>query len=242
MSDTESRLPDAAATPSPARMSPQVVRAGFDVPFEPFAFVRDGVPEGMMIELVRVLIERTGRACEMVPMHLPDCEPALEAGRVDALAFKGVTTERLERMDFSDPLIVSGGATFTRAGLAPSTQLSDFQGARAITTRDGPFWRLLEREYPAITLSHGETYEACLDAVVAGEADLAVLNLQAGTWIARQAHPGRFELPTAPCSPLTVAFCMVKGRHPALLHDINRALAAARADGTWQAIHDRWLA
>ena len=32
------------------------------------------------------------------------------------------------------------------------------------------------------------------------------------------------------------------GRHPALLHDINRALAAARADGTWQAIHDRWLA
>ncbi len=247
MSDTESQPSDATLAHATASMAigihaPLRVRAGFDVPFEPFAFVRDGVPEGMMIELVRALIERTGRTCEMVPMHLPDCEPALEAGRVDALAFKGVTTERLARMDFSDPLIVSGGATFTRPGLRPSTRLADFHGARAITTRDGPFWRLLEREHPAIALSHGETYEACLDAVVAGEADLAVLNLQAGAWIARQAHPGRFELPTAPCSPLTVAFCTVKGRHPALLHDINRALAAARADGTWQAIHDRWLA
>jgi ABC-type amino acid transport substrate-binding protein len=231
-----------ADLPARSPAEPHCVRAGFDVPFEPFAFVSEGTAQGMMIDLVRHLIERTGRRAQMLPMHLPDCEPALAEGHIEALAFKGVTPERLTRMDFSDPLILSGGATFTRAGLAPSTRLADFDGMRAATTRNGPFWSLLEREHPRIARVHGETYEQCLDKVVAGEADLAVLNLQAGTWIARKAHPGRIGLPDQPCSPLTVSFCMMKGRHPALMADINAALAAARADGTWQAIHDRWLA
>ena len=218
-----------------------LVRAGFDVPFEPFAFLRNGAADGMMIELVRHLIERSNHRCEFVAMPLAECEPALVEGRVDALAFKGVTPDRLLRMDFTEPLIVSGAATFTRKGLPPSTRLEAFHGLRAVTTRDGPFWVQLQRDHPAIALGHADTYEAALAEVAAGRADLAVLNLQAGTWIARKAYPGAIELPQAPCSPLTVALCTVKGRHPALIVMINRALAAARADGSWQQIHDRWL-
>jgi len=47
----------------------------------------------------------------------------LRAGEVDALAFKGITPERLSTIDFSKTLEVSGAALFRRAGLPDPSEL-----------------------------------------------------------------------------------------------------------------------
>jgi len=216
------------------------VRVGFDVPFEPFGLIDAGRATGMLVDLVRALLDRAHVAHEFVAMTLAETEGALFGGTVDALAFKGVTPERRHTMRFSAPLVVSGGATFTRIDDAPATTLAACAGRRVVTPRKGPLWSHIERNHPGIVLVDGESYEGSFDALANDRADVAALNLHAGIAIAQRLHPGRFRLPAEPYMPLEIGFAIAADGPADLLAAVDRALVAARADGTWQRIHDQW--
>jgi polar amino acid transport system substrate-binding protein len=216
-------------------------RIGFDVPFEPFGLLENGRPTGMLVELVRHLLERPHVPHEFVTMPLAETERALFSGAVDALAFKGVTNERLSTMVFSDVLIVSGGALFTRQDRASAETLADCNGRRVVTPKKGPLWANIEKSFPALTLIDGDGYEGTFAKLASGEADVAALNLHAGTAIAQRLHPGRFTLPTKPYTELPIAFAIAPSGPVELLRAINTSLAAARADGEHARIHDQWL-
>ena len=158
-----------------------------------------------------------------------------------ALAYKGITPARLASIDFSEPIMISGGATFTRPGLLPSADLRQFDGMRVVTTRHGPLWRHLQTEHPALQFLPAEHYQQALEMVLRGEADLAALNMHAGRAIAQRLFPGQLGLPQLPYMPLRTGFALRRGAHPELLLRFNAALAAARADGRWQAVHDHWV-
>jgi ABC-type amino acid transport substrate-binding protein len=218
------------------------LRIGFDVPFEPFGLLREGQPAGMLVELVAAMCNEAGIAHSFVTMPLAETEPSLMSGAVDALAFKGVTPERLPRMDFSDLLITTGAAIFTRIGTAHSDALEDFYGKTVVSPRKGPMWSFIERQHPALHLVDGDNYENAFAMLADGRADLAALNFHAGCAIAKRLFPGQFNLPVTSYVPLPVALAMAKGRHPDLLARLNLALATLRRDGRWQQIHDRWMA
>jgi ABC-type amino acid transport substrate-binding protein len=228
--------PEFSSNASPA------LRIGFDVPFEPFGLLREGQPAGMLVELVAAMCNEAGIAHSFVTMPLAETEPSLMSGAVDALAFKGVTPERLPRMDFSDLLITTGAAIFTRIGTAHSDALEDFYGKTVVSPRKGPMWSFIERQHPALHLVDGDNYENAFAMLADGRADLAALNFHAGCAIAKRLFPGQFNLPVTSYVPLPVALAMAKGRHPDLLARLNLALATLRRDGRWQQIHDRWMA
>ncbi len=200
------------------------IRIGFDHPFQPFAFLKDGVPAGSLIELVAAVMHRAELAFEWVPMSLEQTEPALYSGAVDALAFKGIIAERAALMDFSDTLVVSGAALFRAEGLRASDDPRDFPGLRAATPRRGPLAAQFARDYPGIELILVESYEAAFEALVTGKVQLAALNFQAGIQIAKDLHPGRVGLPLAPYAPLPLAFAVAKGRNAELIRRFNSAL------------------
>ena len=202
-----------------------VIRIGFDHPFQPFAYLDQGVPRGSLIEQVAQVMERAGLAFEWVPMSLEETEPALYSGAVDALAFKGVIPERAGLMDFSDTLVVSGAALFRAPGLRDSDDPKDFPGLRAATPRRGPLAAQFARDYPSIELVLVDSYESAFEALVRGEVQLAALNFQAGIAIANALHPGKIALPKAPYAPLPLAFAVAKGRQAELLRRFNAALA-----------------
>lgn len=217
-------------------------RIGFDVPFPPFAVVEGGEPRGMIVELVGAAAARAGIGVEWRPMRLEDTEPALQAGEVDALAFKGVTPERHASMDFSRPLVVSGAAVFRRPQLQPSDDPRSFAGLRAATSRKGPFAALLANDYPELRPVMVESHEQAFERMLADQADIAILNFHAGLSIAHSLYPGRLSLPRAPFAPLSVALAVAKGREAAALAAFNIALEATEADGSAARIVDRWLA
>ena len=224
-----------------SKASPSL-RIGFDVPFEPFGLLQDGEPTGMLVELVAAMCNEAGIAHAFVTMPLAETEPALMSGAVDALAFKGVTPERVPKMDFSDLLITTGAAIFTRIDTAHSNALEDFYGKTVVSPRKGPMWSYIEQQHPALHLVDGDDYENAFSMLADGRADLAALNFHAGCAIAKRLFPGQFALPGASYVPLPVALAMAKGRHPDLLTRLNLALATLRSDGRWQQIHDRWMA
>jgi len=145
-------------------------------------------------------------------------------------------------MDFSDLLITTGAAIFTRIGTAHSDALEDFYGKTVVSPRKGPMWSFIERQHPALHLVDGDNYENAFAMLADGRADLAALNFHAGCAIAKRLFPGQFNLPVTSYVPLPVALAMAKGRHPDLLARLNLALATLRRDGRWQQIHDRWMA
>ena len=217
------------------------MRVGFDQPFAPFGFVEDGKPKGMLIELVGAVLERMGRPHAFVPLTLEQSEQALFERRVDALAWKGVGAERRKSMDFSAALAVTGGALFTRPGLASSTDLDDYAGLTLVTPRGGPLYAQIEREHPRVRLRDGVDYEGSFNALLAGQADVAALNLQVGLLLARRKYADKFGLPTSPFVPVPLAFAVPKRTSGDLMRGFDAHLAALKAEGAVERIAEAWL-
>ena len=208
------------------RPAKSVYRIGFDHPFQPFAYLDGETPRGSLIDLVAKVMQGAALAFEWVPMTLDQTEPALYSNQVDALAFKGITPERLSTMDFSATLTLSGAALFRAPGLRASDDPKDFPGLRAATPRRGPLAAQFARNYPGVELVLVDSYESALEALAEGEVQLAALNFQAGIQIANDLHPGRIGLPRAPYAPLPLAFAVAKGRNADLIQRFNVALHA----------------
>ena len=196
----------------------------------------------MLSEAVVAEAMRRLKLCfAFVPLTLDDSEPALVAGKVDALAFKGDTPERRARMDFSAPIVVSGGALFARAGTPASKSLKDFAGKTVVTPRRGPLFAQIAKSAPEVKLVESTSYAESFEIVLAGQADAAALNLQAGIRMARAKHPGKLTLPSEPYVAVPLAFAVAKGKHAELLRRFDAALAAMKSDGALRVIEERWL-
>jgi len=216
------------------------LRIGFDNPFEPFAWMEDGQAKGMLIDVVADILAEARLSHVFVPLPLEAIEPALADGRIDAIAFKGITPERERVMAFSEPLLVTGGAIFTRRGRTASANLRDYAGMRVVTPRRGPLHAQIEREFPDLALIDGESYEGSFDTLLAGRADLAALNWQAGMRVANRRYAGQVELPAAPYVSVPLAFAVSRGRSDGVLRRFRDA--HAKLAGSLERTTANWLA
>jgi ABC-type amino acid transport substrate-binding protein len=219
------------------------VRIGIDVPFKPFAFLGhdDGRPAGMMIDLVEAVLQRAGYTVCWVPMPLDETEPALFGGSIDALAFKGVTAERMATMDFSPPLTVSGAGLFRRLDLPEHDDPRRFPGMRVATAGHGPFASQLRRDFPEVQVVPAESSDAAFQMLLEGKVELAALNIHAGRALASELPSLRIGLPRTPYAPLDISFAVAKGRSRRLLESFSIALADFHAEGRTREIEYRWL-
>ena len=219
----------------------QTLRIGHDAAFEPFAMVENGRATGLILDAVTEAMKRMNRDFAFAVLTLDEAESALADGKVDALAFKGDTAERRVRMDFSTPIVLSGGALFARAGTPVSKSLEDFEGKTVVTPRRGPLFAQIANAAPDVKLAESTSYAESFEMVIAGKADAAALNLQAGLRMARRSYPGQFALPSEPYIAVPLSFAVAKGKNAELLKGFDVTLAAMKADGSLKAIEVRWL-
>lgn len=157
-------------------------------------------PAGLVIDALAPGVDalrRAGADVGWVPLTLADQVPALTEGRVDLLAGLGVTADRRKRLVFGKPLVRTGGALFAGRG----TSLVQ----RIVTPTSGPLREPVGAAFPDCTLLDAADYPDALSQVLAGRADAAALNLHVGTALAEREHPGLFELPQEPFSPIELA-------------------------------------
>jgi polar amino acid transport system substrate-binding protein len=186
-------------------------------------------------------MKRAGTSIELVPVPLEQMELALRDGRA-AVAFPmAVTPERRETFDFSETLLMTGGALYVRAPEPTPVSLRALAGKAVATPKTGPLGAFIRRTAPEVKLVVTEDYESSLAQLVAGEADAAALNHQAGAMIANRLYPGRVTVPGAMFLELPLGAAVIKGQNAELLASLNSGLAAIRADGTWDRINSRWL-
>jgi polar amino acid transport system substrate-binding protein len=219
----------------------QTLRIGHDAAFEPFAMVENGRATGLILDVVAEAMKRMKREFAFAVLTLDEADSALTEGKVDALAFKGDTPERRARMDFSAPIVLSGGALFARAGTPVSKSLKDFAGKTVVTPRRGPLFAQIAKAAPDVKLAASTSYAESFEMVIAGKADAAALNLQAGIRMARKSYPGQLALPSEPYIAVPLSFTVAKGKNAALLESFDATLAAMKADGSFGAIEEKWL-
>ena len=127
------------------------------------------------------------------------------------------------------------------AATACDESLKDFAGKTVVTPRRGPLAAQIAKAAPDVKLLQSTSYEESLALVLAGQADAAALNWQAGLRMARAKHPGKFTLPDAPYVSVPLSFAVAKGKNADLLAKIDSTITTMRADGAFKAIEEKWL-
>ena len=214
---------------------------GHEPDFAPLTFLDGDESRGLVIEILVEAFGRIGITTGFAPVALPGQEAALQAGTIDAVAFKAVIAERAGDYDFSVPMMTSGAAWFVLAQGAPAGS-APAAASRLATPGKGPLIAQLRREYPDAAFPDVDTYAEALRAVVDGDADRAALNFHVGRYLAGRDHPGRFEMPAAPFSKIPLAPAFAKGRHAEIRGRFDRALAEMQSGGVVDAIERRWIA
>jgi ABC-type amino acid transport substrate-binding protein len=166
---------------------------------------------------------------------------SLQDGRAAAIFPMAVTPERKETLDFSNALLMTGGALYVRAPEPTPANLKALAGKTVVTPKTGPLAAFIRKTAPDVKLVVTEDYETSLARLVDGEADAAALNYQAGAMIANRIYAGKVTAPKAMFLELPLSAAVIKGGNAELLAKLNAGLAAIHADGTYDRINKSWL-
>ena len=216
------------------------VRIAHDRDFPPFAEISGGKSEGLAVDIFRAAAARAGIEVEFVPVPFEERQQALEDGRAQAYFPLAITNERRQSLDFSEVLVVTGGALFVRAPSVPPEDLAALAGKILVSPRTGPIAPFIEKNAPAVKLVVTKDYEDTLARLVRGEADAAALSYHVGARFVARLYPGQVVRSRSMFLELPVAVAVLKGKNAELVARLNAGLAAMRSDGTWQQINERW--
>jgi ABC-type amino acid transport substrate-binding protein len=217
------------------------IRIAYNNLLPPFTELRVGSAAGLVIDIVRAAAEYAGYEVEFVPIALDQMEAALSDGRAAAVIPLAASTERRDRLDFSQTVLTTGGALFVRQPEQTPASLQALAGRTVVTPRSGPLAAYIQKIAPDVKLIRTMSYQASLARLVDGEADAAALNYQAGASIAGQLYPGRLTIPRSTFLELPLAAAVLKGQNAEFLARLNAGLAAVRVDGTWDRINESWM-
>jgi len=146
------------------------MRIAHDRDFPPFAAAEDGQSRGLAVDILRAAAARAGVEVEFLPVAFEQGQETLEDGRADAYFPLAITPERRGTLDFSDALVVTGGALYGRAPSVPPESLADLTGKIVVTPRTGPLAAFIEKNAPAAKLVVAKDYDDSLARLVRGEA------------------------------------------------------------------------
>ncbi len=230
----------ATATDLAAIESAGTVKIGMLVDFPPFG-IQDasGKPDGYDADVAKALAESLGVEAQIVPVTGPNRIPYLLSGQVDVLvASLGITEERAQRVDFSDPYagisIAVYGATGTEV-----TEPADLEGqtiavARASTQDTG----VTEVAPEGTEIRRFDDDASAVQALLSGQVPLIGLSNVVFLQVEKVA-PGKFDKKLDLSSQ--VQGIAVAPGSDALLEKINAFVQTARSDGTLDEIHQKWL-
>lgn len=207
----------------------------------PFAEVKDGKTVGLVVDIFRAAAERAGYEVEFFAVPIEQMEAALKDGSAVATIPTAITPERRQTMDFTDLLMMTGGAIYVRAGEPTPDGVEELAGKTVVTPRTGPLADYLRKTVPKAMLEVTPDYETSLERLVSGKADAAALNFQAGAMIANKLYPGKVNVPDKMFLVLPFGAAVLKGQNGEFVNRFNKGLAAIRADGTYERINKSWI-
>lgn len=209
--------------------------------FPPFGSV--GVtmkPQGYDIDVAELMADKMGVKLELVPVTSANRIPYLQTGKVDlVISSMGRNAEREAVIDFSDAYAPFYNGVFAPDDVAIASA-ADLAGKEIGVTRGSIEDLELSNVAPKdATIKRYEDNNGTISAFLSGQVEaIATGNVVAAAIIARNPPKKpemKFLIKNSPC------YIGLNKNEPELLAKVNSIIAEARADGTLNAISEKWL-
>ena len=209
--------------------------------FPPFGSVgTDMAPMGYDIDVANLIAEKLGVKTELVPVTSANRVPYLQTNKVDlVISSLGKNAEREKVIDFSVAYAPFFNGVFAPADIAIA-KVEDLSGKSIGVTRGAVEDLELTKIAPAdATIKRYEDNNGTISAFLSGQVDtIATGNVVAAAILAKN-PPKRpemkFLIKNSPC------YIGLNKEQAALLEKVNGIIAAAKTDGSLNAISKKWL-
>jgi polar amino acid transport system substrate-binding protein len=211
------------------------------LPYPPFQSEIDGRVQGFDVALVDLVAEDLGVEQDIVDQPFENFKTggSLNAGQCDlAAAGMTITEERKKNVDFSDPYFQATQAVLADKDSAISS-FADLKGkkvgAQAQTTGED------YTKGQGLDPVSFESSDAVLNGLRTGQVDAVVIDYPVVQgWLKDKANAGAFEVAEQIDTGEQYGFTVKKGNDK-LREAINKALADAKADGTYKKLYEQWI-
>ncbi|MGW3143418.1 MULTISPECIES: transporter substrate-binding domain-containing protein [Streptomyces] len=226
----------------------EVVKAGqlttcTHLPYPPFQSEIDGKVQGFDVSLIDLVAKNLGVKQTILDTPFENFKTGafLNSGQCDvAAAGMTITAERKKNVDFSDPYFDATQAVLVdkKSGI---TSLADVKakgkklGAQAQTTGED---YAKSKGYDPISF---ESSDAVLNGLRTGQVQAVVIDYPVVQgWLKDKANADAFKVVDNLNTGEQYGFSVKKG-NAKLLAAINKALADAKSDGTYQKLYEKWI-
>ncbi|WP_111838295.1 transporter substrate-binding domain-containing protein [Agrobacterium sp. lyk4-40-TYG-31] len=217
------------------------IRVAVPQDFPPFGSVGiDMAPRGYDIDVANLIAEKMGVKVELVPVTSANRIPYLQTNKVDLVVSSlGKNPDREKVIDFSVAY-----APFFNGVFAPGSvkieKAEDLAGKTIGVTRGAVEDLELTKIAPAdATIKRYEDNNGTISAFLSGQVETVATGNVVAAAILEKNPPKRPELKflikNSPC------FIGLNKEQPALLGKIDAIITAAKADGSLNAIAQKWL-
>lgn len=218
-----------------------VVRVGF-TEFEPFSHTStDGLVEGYSIDLLRLLLETTGRTPTFVGYKSPgDMLEGLRQGEIDVTSVLGVNPQREKLGRFTAPVGEIGVDVFVRHDGPEIATAEELAGLRVGVSARAVAERFVAAQ-EGVMLVRLESGDALLLPLLRGEVDAIAAPGVPFTHAARMAGVLDLVRPTAVRFARSDLALLVRQDRPDLHAVLDAAIAKQTARGAIASLEERWL-
>ncbi len=217
-----------------------VLRVGLDPSFPPFESDdgRGGIA-GLDVDLAHALARSMGVSAKIEPIGFDSLLDALWTKRVDVvISAMPMDYTKSKDVTYSRPYFDAGQYLVIRRGEKSIRSVKDLNG-RPLAVEWGSegdaLARQLRTKMPGMRLVLKEGPNAALQAVVSGEADVALVD-----GVSARMFSGPICVLTPSVSPTSYVVVMPK-RAPRLSDAVNRTLAEMEESGALQALVRKWM-
>jgi polar amino acid transport system substrate-binding protein len=233
------------AAPTTPDVAPESgpLRVCSDIPYEPFEFEDPTSPigySGFDIELIAAVAELLGRDVEIIEAGFDALTSgnAFTAGQCDlAISAMTITAERAEQIDFSDVYYESVQSLLVPEG-STIASIADLVAGVRVGVQSGTTGEEYAEEFvPGATIVGFDNAGDLLTALVAGQVD-AVLQDEP----VNAAHALQFGTQVVEIYETDESYGIAFGKGSPLVAQVNAALTTLRADGTYDALFEKYFA
>ncbi|ENM5767181.1 amino acid ABC transporter substrate-binding protein [Vibrio mimicus] len=218
------------------------VKVGMSGRYFPFTFVKQDELQGFEVDVWNEIGKRNDYKVEFVTANFSGLFGLLETGRIDTISNQiTITDARKAKYLFSDPYVIDGAQITVRKGNDSIKGIEDLAGKTVAVNLGSNFEQLL-RSHDKDGKINIKTYDTGIEHDVAlGRADAFVMDrLSALELIEKTGLP--LQLAGSPFETIENAWPFVNNEKGQQLQgEVNKTLAAMRADGTLSKIAVKWF-
>lgn len=216
------------------------LRIGTEGTYAPFTYHdASGDLVGFDVEIGREIAERLGVEVEFVEGKWDGLIAGLASDRYDAVINQvGITEERQARFDFSKPYIVSKAVLIVKDDNEDIASFADLDGKRAAQSLTSNYGRIAEEAGASLVGTEG--FDQSIQLVLTGRADATINDNLSYLDFKKQKPDAPVKIVASEAEAAASGVVVQKG-NPELVAEIDKALDAIRADGTYETISQKYF-